>query len=171
MGRVTHERAGFVQSLSDGLNFYILPEVFRTEVCAGFDAKWAAKELKALGHLESNSGTTTHRLRNVPGYRKGLRLYHVKSSIFETEDESGVEHRNTHLKRNNISEVLSSETDIADAPFVGNGENSSERARSGSTAPRSTVLPANAFGDGGLAGVPIVPNGFDVGSVDLGVVP
>ncbi|MBF24795.1 MAG: hypothetical protein CML18_14790 [Pusillimonas sp.] len=50
-------RAGFVHRLSDGTKeHWVLPEVFRTELCAGFDQKMATRELVAAGWLIPSTG-------------------------------------------------------------------------------------------------------------------
>lgn len=51
-------RAGYVEPAGsgsdDGLIYYVLPEVFRNEVCAGFNAASVAKWLNARGCLRTN---------------------------------------------------------------------------------------------------------------------
>lgn len=72
---------------SDGeaaqVEFMVLREVFRREVCAGYDPDAVAKLLRARGHLvhEPDRLTIKHRL---PGMGK-VACYHVKPSIFADE--------------------------------------------------------------------------------------
>lgn len=76
-------RAGYVETAGadeeEGLIYYILPEVFRSEVCAGFDHKNVAKALNQRGCLR-----TSHDLR----YQKRLpegnkKVYTVLSKLLE----------------------------------------------------------------------------------------
>jgi len=75
-------RAGFVARDSDGnvTYYYILPQVFRREVCAGFDAKTVAKALLDRGFLDPAGDG---RLQKKPRIR-GLgtpRVYAIKPAI------------------------------------------------------------------------------------------
>jgi len=61
-------RAGFVRMTADGgREFLVLPEAFRREVCAGFDAKAATRALIEAGWIEpGGDGRATHKPR-IPG--------------------------------------------------------------------------------------------------------
>ena len=60
-------RAGFFRSASDGQREYlVLPGCFRSEVCAGFDPKDAAKILRDHGWLSPGSDRVTQKVR-LPG--------------------------------------------------------------------------------------------------------
>jgi len=73
-------RAGYVEEADDeGLIYYILPEVFRSEVCAGFDQKVVARALIRRGGLR-----TSHDLRYEKRLPEGKKkVYAVLSSLLE----------------------------------------------------------------------------------------
>ena len=79
-------RAGFkrVSDEDDGTVFYVLPEVFRTEVCKGYHSTFVAKELKARGFLGTDPGSNQKNVR-LPelGQHK---VYAISSRIFEGEE-------------------------------------------------------------------------------------
>ena len=61
-------RAGFVRTMDDGgREFLVLPEVFRREVCAGFDAKAATRALIEAGWIEPGEGGRTTQKPRIPG--------------------------------------------------------------------------------------------------------
>lgn len=65
------------------VEYFVLPEVFRTEVCAGFDARAVATVLRDHGCLVHDKGTLTERTR-LPGL--GLsNCYRVAPKLFELE--------------------------------------------------------------------------------------
>jgi putative DNA primase/helicase len=65
------------------VEYLLLPEAFRRDVCKGFDAQAVAQVLKRRGHLvfEADRLSIKHRL---PGLGKAT-CYHVKPSIFADE--------------------------------------------------------------------------------------
>lgn len=84
----TVNRAGFKRFTSeaaDAIEFYVLPEVFKRDMCKGFDYREVAKVLKARGYIKADEGrlTLTHRL---PTMGK-MRCYLVLPAIFEHESE------------------------------------------------------------------------------------
>ena len=70
-------RAGF--RAANGAAYLILPEVFRSEICKGFDSSAVARALAARGYLEHERGRHTKAAR-IPGLGK-TRIYWVKASI------------------------------------------------------------------------------------------
>jgi putative DNA primase/helicase len=80
--RATIQRAGFRRREGEGWTFWILPEVWRTEVCAGFDPQAAARALRRAGHLEGGDGKNLTKTERVPGIGK-TRVYVVRGSIFD----------------------------------------------------------------------------------------
>jgi len=85
--QVVPNRAGF-RAISQGETEYIiLTEVWRREVCAGFDAKAVAAELLRRGHLEPGTDDAHPHtpLRRLPemGQR---RVYVVKASLLGEEN-------------------------------------------------------------------------------------
>ena len=85
----TVNRAGFKRFTSEAedaaYEFYVLPEVFKRDICKGFDYREAARVLKARGFIKTDEGrlTLSHRL---PMLGK-TRCYLVLPSIFEHESE------------------------------------------------------------------------------------
>lgn len=74
-------RAGYVEALpeDDGLIYYVLPEVFRSEVCGGFDHKNVAKMLNQRGCLR-----VTHDLRCQKRLPEGnKKVYAILSKTLE----------------------------------------------------------------------------------------
>ena len=70
------------------LEFYVLPEVFKRDMCKGFDFRDVGKVLKQHGFIKTDEGrhTLTHRL---PMLGK-TRCYLVLPTIFEYECEGEV---------------------------------------------------------------------------------
>jgi uncharacterized protein (DUF927 family) len=79
-------RAGFLARDREGnvKYFYVLPEVFRREVCAGFDAETVAKALLDRGFLEAEKGRLQKKPR-IAGHGSP-RVYAVKPSILGIEN-------------------------------------------------------------------------------------
>jgi hypothetical protein len=59
------ERAG--RAADGGREFLVLPEVFRREVCAGFDAKAATRALIEAVWIEPGEGGRTTQKPRIPG--------------------------------------------------------------------------------------------------------
>ncbi|MEK6704327.1 MAG: DUF927 domain-containing protein [Bdellovibrionota bacterium] len=83
----TINRAGYKKEGPDGIEYFVLPEVFRSELCKGFDSKLVAKLLAERGliHTYENADryTTKHRFpdnRNNP-----TDAYQFKSNILSEE--------------------------------------------------------------------------------------
>lgn len=62
------------------VEYLVLPEAFKREVCKGFDAAAVARVLKKRGHLVHQAGRLTDKQR-LPGMGP-VPVYHVKPSIF-----------------------------------------------------------------------------------------
>lgn len=82
-----NNRAGFWRDGEDGTRqFLVLPEVFRREVCQGFDPKAAAKRLVDAGLiLKSGDDKATRNVR-VPGLGTTARVYVFTGKLFESND-------------------------------------------------------------------------------------
>jgi putative DNA primase/helicase len=80
-------RAPADERSTDGhlVEFLILPEAFRNEVCKGLDAQFVAKVLKDSGYLKTDRDRFTHRLR-VPGIGNAP-VFHVLPAVFALGDE------------------------------------------------------------------------------------
>jgi putative DNA primase/helicase len=77
---------------ADGSKYYVSPEVFRTEVCAGLDSNQVVKVLKREGHLDMDADNRhTKKVRvKVKGISQ-TRFYVVNSSIFQDDDGDGID--------------------------------------------------------------------------------
>jgi len=61
-------RAGYYRTNTDGVReFLVLPEVFRREVCQGFDAKVVVKTLAEVGWLETGEDNRFTQKPRIPG--------------------------------------------------------------------------------------------------------
>jgi putative DNA primase/helicase len=80
-------RAGFLAWDREGKikYFYILPEVFRREVCTGYDAETVAKALLDRGFLEAEKGRLQKKPR-IAGHGSP-RVYAIKPTILSPESE------------------------------------------------------------------------------------
>ncbi len=77
-------RAGFVKNDESGeRTFYILPEVWKKEVCQGRDAGVIAAALIERGVMEPSSDGTQSVSTTVPALGHSKRLYRINSKIFE----------------------------------------------------------------------------------------
>lgn len=78
------DRAGFRRSDGrDGVEYIILPEVWRSDVCAGLDPTSVARVLYSRGLL---IGATVHRCQGrvrLPGFANAVRCYIVSSAIMD----------------------------------------------------------------------------------------
>jgi putative DNA primase/helicase len=86
--RITGERIldryGFRKDCQDGTTeYWILPAVFKTVVCKGFDAEAIARELASQGHLRRDGKNLTIH-HTVPGMGRP-RLYTITSSLLSGE--------------------------------------------------------------------------------------
>lgn len=63
----TYNRAGFKKTEGDRTEYYVLEEVFKNEICQGYDWKRAAKLLVEKGYLKPSSDKKSTRTENLPG--------------------------------------------------------------------------------------------------------
>ena len=69
-------RAGFRRGLEGEYTYYVFPEAFRREVCAGVDSKMAAKLLVGAGWLQPDAEGKPSRKERVPGLGENpIRVY------------------------------------------------------------------------------------------------
>jgi uncharacterized protein (DUF927 family) len=74
-------RAGFRKTNSAGeIDYLFLPEIFRKEVCKGFDYKFVCKVLLERGFLETDGDKLQKRVRC--GEMGLMRVYFIRSNIF-----------------------------------------------------------------------------------------
>ena len=88
-GRTTINRAGFRKYVDGGgAEFYILPEVWRTEVCEGLDARAVARALADRSMLKRRSGGKLQYSAKLPGFGKAVSCYLVTPALFEGDDHA-----------------------------------------------------------------------------------
>lgn len=73
----TYNRAGFKKLEGDAVEFYVLEEVFKNDICQGLDWKKAARLLVAEGFLFPSADGKSTRTENLPGLGR-LRCYRFK---------------------------------------------------------------------------------------------
>jgi uncharacterized protein (DUF927 family) len=78
-------RAGFKDHHEGAWEYFVLPEVWRQEVCRGCDPTQTAKALAARGLLVIGSDGKYSRSISLPGYKK-MRLYHLRATIIGDPD-------------------------------------------------------------------------------------
>ncbi len=87
-------RAGFKRPDPDDRDadeFIFLPEVWKSEVCAGLDPTAVAKTLEKRGMLKPGSGGKLQNFQRVPGSSNPVRCYVVPAARLLGE-ESAFEH-------------------------------------------------------------------------------
>ena len=65
--RVNNRRAGFSRTMEGSTEYIVLPEIFKTEICAGFNAKTVTKILNEKSWLQLDSGGEAQRREKLPG--------------------------------------------------------------------------------------------------------
>jgi len=86
----TINRAGFRKGKDDdggGLAYYVEAEVFRAEVCAGFDFRQVARTLASMGALRLGSGGEFTRKERLPDGRQA-RVYVVLPELWDDEEDA-----------------------------------------------------------------------------------
>jgi hypothetical protein len=76
-------RLGYRESGEDG-EYWILPESFRTEVCAGFDYRAVCHALDKKGYLDRQIPSLMRKAR-VHDHKNSIWVYGVRASILESE--------------------------------------------------------------------------------------
>jgi uncharacterized protein (DUF927 family) len=82
--RPTINRAGFRRTFDDGVTFYVLPEVWRQEVCKGLDAKAVAATMVKAGWMLPGDGRNVMQKPRIPG--EGLMRVYVIPPAFVGAD-------------------------------------------------------------------------------------
>jgi len=85
-------RAGFKKpDGQNGLEYYITPEVWKTEVCAGLDSGLVARTLADRRMLRTRTNGKLQNMARLPGYGKSVPCYILTHVLFEggeSEDAS-----------------------------------------------------------------------------------
>jgi uncharacterized protein (DUF927 family) len=77
----TINRVGFRRTdAAGGTDYFVLPEGWRTEVCAGLDPVTVAKVIQKRGFLICKGGKLQD-VQRLPGFSGAVRCYHVTSAI------------------------------------------------------------------------------------------
>jgi putative DNA primase/helicase len=80
----TINRVGFKRRNGEGFTYYVFPEAFKTEICAGLDANKAAQLLKEKGWIiPDKQGKTTQGGIRLPGISKQCRCYVFTLKMWE----------------------------------------------------------------------------------------
>ena len=82
--RLYEELVPAVDSEETRVEFFVLPEVFRSEICNGFEYTAVCKVLLQYGCLQPGSGRTFDDKQRLPGLGPS-RCYRITSSIYELE--------------------------------------------------------------------------------------
>lgn len=84
--RPTINRAGFRKATADGTGYeyFILSETFKSEICAGFDHRSAAKILVQRGMLMTESDGGATRKERLPGMGN-TRCYRLLPNVWDTD--------------------------------------------------------------------------------------
>lgn len=77
-------RAGFKKAMSFGVSYYVLPEVFREELCAGFDYRAVTRLLLTQGWLEPGDNQAPYRREYLPGIGRS-RCYVFLPTLWQDE--------------------------------------------------------------------------------------
>jgi putative DNA primase/helicase len=85
--RPVHNRAGFRKTTGERCEWFVLPKVWREEVCRGFDTASLNRELIRLGILipygSPKKATSPHRIAALGSVVK--KLYHVSDAVIESD--------------------------------------------------------------------------------------
>lgn len=85
-GRPTINRAGFRKTDDVGnVEYFVLPQVWRTEVCSGFDAAAVARALKDKGMLRARKDGKLQVATRLPGSDAPVSCYVITAALFEGE--------------------------------------------------------------------------------------
>ena len=82
--RPVANRAGFRKCFDSGTQYYVLPEVFRAEVCKGLDAAMVARAMEERGWLHTQRPHMT-RKENIPGEGKRRRVYVIPPEFLSAD--------------------------------------------------------------------------------------
>ncbi len=86
-GERTLQRVGFRRTDTEGdTTYYILPESWKSEVCAGLDPGFVARVLADRGKLRRGSEGKFTRSERLPGSKGTTRCYVVVSRILSATD-------------------------------------------------------------------------------------
>jgi uncharacterized protein (DUF927 family) len=76
-------RAGYRRGVGDDRRWLVLPEVWRAEICDGFDPREVAKILNRSGMLEKGGDGKHSQVVRLPGAQTPQRFYVLTPAVFE----------------------------------------------------------------------------------------
>ena len=83
----TMNKAGFRKKNNDNnLEYYCYPEVFKAEICKGFDYRVVARLLIDRGYMQRGDGRNLAVKMRLPG-EGSRRVFHVLPSIWGSQDD------------------------------------------------------------------------------------
>jgi putative DNA primase/helicase len=98
----TVNRAGFRRRTSEDVEYLVLPEAWKSEVCRGLDPKWVADLLAERGFLLGVTPRSRSISERIPGFRR-VRVYWLSGAILNdggnddaTHSANGTEWRALH---------------------------------------------------------------------------
>lgn len=84
----TVNRAGFRRVIDGvGTEYFVLPEVFKNDICRGLNPTEVAKALAVAGLLVTQSNGNTTRSVRLPGFANTTRVYHLSAAILSEETQ------------------------------------------------------------------------------------
>lgn len=84
----TVNRAGFRRVIDGvGTEYYVLPQVFKNDICRGLNPTEVAKALTDAGLLVTPSNGKTTKSVRLPGLANTTRVYHLSSAILSEEPQ------------------------------------------------------------------------------------
>ena len=87
VGQRTINRTGFRHVLDNGsTEFWVLPEMYKAEICHGFDPKLVTRVLKEHGFLVTNARGESQIGKRIPGIGGTTRVYVIKADILQDND-------------------------------------------------------------------------------------
>lgn len=92
VGQRTINRAGFRTVANNGsVEYWVMPEAYKTQICAGFDPKLVTRVLIENNYLQLDSAGKAQITKRLPGSEAASRVYVFNSSIIESNNTGGDE--------------------------------------------------------------------------------
>ncbi|CAE6511762.1 conserved hypothetical protein [Nitrosomonas nitrosa] len=78
---------GYKEDRDDGRHYFVMPESFKTHICAGFDYKEAVKLLVSKGYMKPGDGKNLSPKVSLRKGDKPRRMFHIYPSLLGADDE------------------------------------------------------------------------------------
>lgn len=82
-----NRRAGFKRKTHCGYEYFILPTIYKNEVCRGFDATLLTKAMVERGYIRPRNGGKMQYSMRFPGFSNAKSCYYVLPTIFFEDDQ------------------------------------------------------------------------------------